>query len=114
MFSLEKYLTLLPQKSLIILLKFRTSNHYLPIETGYWNTPIEYQTCTFCKNDIGDEFQYIFMCTFLANSRKSLLKSYYYIRPNMFKFKELMTINKISALKKLCKLIREIIDKCKP
>ena len=31
---LEKYLTLLSQKSGIILLKFRTSNHYLPIETG--------------------------------------------------------------------------------
>ena len=52
------------------------------------------------------------MCTLYANSRKSLLKSYYYIRPNMFKFKQLMTINKISALEKLCKLISEIIDKC--
>ena len=31
----------------------------------------------------------------------------------MFKFKQLMTNNKISALKKLCKLIREIIDKCR-
>ena len=48
-----------------------------------------------------------------TNSRKSLLKSYYYIRPNMFKFKELMTINKISVLKNLYKFIREIIDKCR-
>ena len=59
---LEKYLTLLPQKSWIILLKFRTSNHYLPIQTGRWNnTPIEHRTCTFCNNDIGDEFQYLFI-----------------------------------------------------
>ena len=33
---LKKYLTLLPQKSWIILLKFRTSNHHLPFETGRW------------------------------------------------------------------------------
>ena len=43
-------------------------------------TPIEYRTCTFCNNDIGDEFHYVFMCTFFATSRKSLLKSYYHIR----------------------------------
>ena len=112
---LEKYLIiLLTQKSCIKLLKFRTYNQYLPIETGRWNnTLIEYRTCTFCNNDIGDEFHYLFMCTSFANSRKSLLKSYYYIRLNMFKFKQFMTINKISALKKPCKLIREIIDKCR-
>ena len=53
------------------------------------------------------------MCTLYANSRKCLLKSYYCIRPNMFKFKQLMTISQISALEKLCKLISEIIDKCR-
>ena len=96
-----------------MLLKFRTSNHYLPIEIGRWNnTPIEYRTCTFCNNDIGDKFHYLFMCIFFANSQTSLLKSYYYIKPNMFKFKKLITINKISAQKKLWKLVRKIIDKC--
>ena len=68
---------------------FTTELHLAPpIKTGHWtNTPIEYWTRTFCTNDIGDKFHYVLMCTFFANSRKSLLKSYYYNRPNMFKFK---------------------------
>ena len=77
------------------------------------NTPIESRTYTFCNNDNGEEFHYLLMFTFLQTTRKSLLKSYYYIRPTMFKFKQLMTINKISAFKKPCKLITEIIDKCR-
>ena len=46
------------------LLKFRLSNRLLPVETGRWeNTPLEDRKCTLCliaKNDIGDEFHYLF------------------------------------------------------
>ena len=48
--------------------------------------------CTFCNNDIGDEFHYLVSINvyfFLQTTRKSVLKSYYYIRPTMFKFKQL-------------------------
>ena len=49
-------------------MKFRTSNHYLHVETGRWrNILYENRLCAYCnKNDIGDEFHYLFvgLCTF--------------------------------------------------
>ena len=112
-FRLEDYLTTLPQNIWTRLLKFRTSNHHLPVETGRWNNiPLEDRMCTLCNNnDIGDEFHYLFTCPFFNNSRKTLLKPYYYNKPNTLKFKQLMTDNKISIRKKLCKLIKEITDR---
>ena len=35
-FGCEKYLEKLPQKIRAILLKFRTTNHRLPVENGRW------------------------------------------------------------------------------
>ena len=35
-FGYEKYLDILPSKFRKLLVKFRTSNHRLPIETGRW------------------------------------------------------------------------------
>ena len=48
------------------LIRFRTSNHKLPIETGrYLNTLRENRLCTLClANDIGDEYHYMFICEF--------------------------------------------------
>ena len=65
---LENYLPILLRKTYIPLIKFRTANHKLPIETGRWdNTPHEDRKCILCdKNDIGDEFHYIFKCPFFS------------------------------------------------
>ena len=36
---------------------------------GHWNnTSVEYRTCIFCNNDIGDEFHYLFMCMVFLQS----------------------------------------------
>ena len=59
------------------------------------------------KNDTGDKFHYLFICAYFFDIRKKVLKPYYYTKPNIFKFKEL-TNNKVSLLKKICKLTKLI------
>ena len=44
--TFENYLSILSRKHYSTLLKFRLSNHRLPIETGHWeNIPIEERKC---------------------------------------------------------------------
>ena len=111
--NLEQYFNILPEHIWTNLIKFRTANHYLPIETGRWNnTPLENRLCTLCEmNDIGDEYHYLFICNFFTDQRKHLLKSYYYVKPSILKFNELMNTRRISYLKNTCKLIKEICNK---
>ena len=87
----ENYLIILNRKHCSSLLKFRLSNHLLPVETGRWeNTPLEDRKCTLCsKHDIGDEFHYLFVCDHFISDRKKYLRSYFYKSPNIIKFKEL-------------------------
>ena len=56
--NFENYLINLSKKHYSSLLKFRLSNHRLPIETGHWeNIPLDERKCNLCpKNDIGNEF----------------------------------------------------------
>ena len=62
--TLEIYVLLhvLPKDLWPEIFKFRTSNHYIPIETGRWNNIlVEDRICPLCnKNDIGEEFNYLF------------------------------------------------------
>ena len=60
---LEPYLSILPVHFRSCLLKFRTTNHRFPIETGRWQKiDRQERKCTLCtKNDIGDEFHYLFI-----------------------------------------------------
>ena len=111
--NLENYFIKLPEKMWTILLKFRTSNHYLPIEIGRWNNiPTENRICTLCEsNDIGDEYHYLFKCNYFLNTRTQFLKPYYYNKPSTLKFKELFNCNNISTIRKISKFIAEIFSK---
>jgi uncharacterized protein YbaR (Trm112 family) len=57
------------------------------------------------KNQIGDEYHYIFECTNLSGKRNSLLPKHLIERPNMIKFKNVMTNKRKPILQKLCKFI---------
>ena len=107
---LENYLTSLPKKDYLTLAKFRTTNHYLPIETGRWRKiHISERKCPLCvQNDTGDEIHYLLKCPFFNTSRASLIKKYYYKRPNIVKFQQLMNCKSVKHLKNLCKLINII------
>ena len=94
---MECYLLSLTENLYLTLIKFRTSNHKLPVEVGRWeNIPYEDRKCSLCdKNGIGDEFHYLLICPYFANDRKLFLKPYFYLRPNIPKFKALLqTTNK--------------------
>lgn len=109
----ESYLTSLPRNAYITMIKFRTSNYKLPVETGRWEgIPHNERKCSLCeKNDIGDDFHYMLICPFFRVERADLLKPYYYTRPNIVKYKDLLTCRNKSVLLKLSKFMKIITTK---
>ena len=105
--ELERYFLTLPPKQYLTLVKFRTSNHRFPVETCRWEgIPLADRKCNLCdKNDIADEVHYLLICPFFAEHRSNYIDRYFYRRPNILKFKELLCINSVVKLKKLCKFI---------
>ena len=111
-FGFENYINMLPNKFRKIFIKFRTSNHHLPVETGRWyNVPLNERVCKLCNSGhTADEFHYILECKELANLRKKYLHTKYCTSPNIMKFSELMSNDNCSLLKKLCVFISKIYD----
>ena len=106
----EEYLDILPSNLAHFLCKFRTLNHKLPIEKErYLNIDHNQRVCHLCNShSLGDEFHYLFECTFFNNDRKKYIDSYYRTRPNTFKLEELMNIKdrlKLIKLAVFCKTI---------
>ena len=93
------------------ILRFRTANHKLPVEKGRWeNIPYEDRKCQACdKNEIGDEFHYLFTCPAFSNERTHLIKPYYYNRPNILKLKQLMQSRNKNTLMNLSKFLKHIM-----
>ncbi|MCU7801540.1 MAG: hypothetical protein KZQ70_15755, partial [gamma proteobacterium symbiont of Lucinoma myriamae] len=110
--NLEQYLVNLPKSDYLKLIRFRLSNHKLPVEKGRWDDiPLNERKCSKCdKNDIGDEFHYLFTCSYFDTERKQFLKPYFYKRPNIIKFKELLSSNNVTLLKKLSKFVDIIME----
>ena len=92
---MEKYLIELPKTIFLPFVKFRTTNHKLIIETGRWrNIAISDRKCKSYKNNsLGDEFHYLFECSFFKSDRE-LLRKYFYNRPSTIKYSLLMNSNK--------------------
>lgn len=111
--SFEPYLKILNKNAYLPMIKFRTSNYKLPIETGRWeNRPINDRKCTLCdKNDIGDSFHYLLICPFFKADRIKLLHPYYHAKPNIIKYKNLLSSTNKNVLLKLSKFIRTIMIK---
>ena len=103
-------ITLEFQKTRIFLRKFRTTNHKLPIETGRWNNiDRANRICTKCDNiTIGDEYHYIMECKHFSNIRNRFIVTNLRERPNILKFKQIMSAYQKQNLEKLCKFIRNI------
>ena len=76
--------------------KFRLSSLKFLIERARWHkTVVPYHeiTCrsTLCnKHDIQDEYHVALICEYFKNIREKYIKPYYYHRPSMIKFIELM------------------------
>ena len=109
---LEKYLVNVPVKFRKCLVKFRTRNHMLPVETGRWKRiPRENRKCHLCHKDIGDgdEYHYVLTCNYLNNLRRQYIDRKFVMRPNAIKFSVLLNTKKKTAkLWKLCIFIKSI------
>ena len=111
--NLESYVTALPRRVFIPIIKFRTCNYKLPIETGRWHdVPYNERKCTLCNhNELADDFHYLMRCSFFETERKELLRPYYYSRPNIIKFQDLLNCNSKTILTKLSKFMKVIMNK---
>ena len=112
--ELEPYLTKLPPRLYTPLAKLRTANHRFPCEVLRWHRPkIELcdRLCHLCdQQDVGDEIHYLFICPVFAEERRKHIKRYYFTRPNIVKFKELLNTSNMSEMRNLC-LFLEILLK---
>ena len=69
--SFEKYLINVSKFYYSKIIKYRTSNHRLPVKTGRWdNIQLNGPKCQICPtDDIGDEYHYLFTCYFFKSDR---------------------------------------------
>ena len=76
------------------LTKLRLSSHKYLVERGRWLKPkLPYidRKCTLCNiPDIQDEYHVTLCCVYFKELRRKYIKPYYYKRPSMNKFVELM------------------------
>ena len=108
-FAYSKYLTILPERLSLKLLAFRTRNHRLPVEVDRWaRKSFAERKCKHC-NEVGDEFHYLLKCDLFTDDRKSLIKQYYYRRPNVIKYNELLNMTDPILLKKLAIFVNKIL-----
>ena len=108
-FGQSKYISTLPRSQCKSLIRFRTRNHKLPVEVGRWKSvPLNERLCIYC-NELGDEFHYLMSCKHFEDERKQCLKSYFYKRPNIIKFEQLLNLQDDKQLKKLCRFINVIV-----
>ena len=117
--ELEPYLTKLPPRLYTPLAKLRTANHRFPCEVLRWHRPkIELcdRLCHLCdQQDVGDEIHYLFICPVFAEERRKHIKRYYFTRPNIVKFKELLNTSNMSEMRNLCLFLEILLKKrCSP
>ena len=113
-FCFEKYLTYLPSILRQRVLKFRLSNHRLPIQQRRTlGIPRDERICTVCDSgEVGDEFHYLLNCSnenVKRNRTKHVDKSYTH-HPNVPKFCSLMNMTSKSKNIKLAKFISCILE----
>ena len=105
-FGTSNYINSLDKSSCKTLIAFLTRNHRLPIEIGRWqNIPSHDRKCIFDCNDTGDEYHYLIKCHVFNHERSQYLHKYYYQRPNMYKFVELLQSKHVRKLSVFCFLV---------
>ena len=84
--------------------KIRVSSHRLEIEAGRWvrphSTPINDRKCLVCQV-LEDEYHFIIECQRYTELRRKYIPIYYYRRPSMLKFLELINTTNVRYLKNL-------------
>jgi hypothetical protein len=113
-FCFENYLLKLSPVLANAMLKFRCSNHRLPVQQlRYSNVLRENRVCSLCNtNEMGDDLHYVLMCTHpvLLNARRNLLPNYFLHHPNVLKLNYLFTTQSLVLLRKFARLLRIIMQ----
>ena len=109
---MQNYVLKLPKCYIYSMCKLKCVNHYMPIVAGrYSNIPIDERICKICQiNEIGDEFHYLFNCTFFSPQRARHLKRYYYTQPNMYKMTQLFESPDFNEMLNLAKFAHIIVS----
>ena len=111
--EMEKYFELLDHKDAVILSRFRCRSHNLPVNKSRFDASVTDGThCPLCiSNDIGDEYHYIFVCSFFHDLRhtylpKNLLKG----RVSTLNMNKLFNLSNACQLRKLSKFVNIIMS----
>lgn len=114
-FCFEKYLNILPLPLSKYICKFRCLSHKLPTEKGrFLNVERNERICQVCnKNELGDEFHYLFNCDYFNRSRLKFLPLWSFQSPNTVKFEKLLISDDRTVLTKLALFIKIILTKFK-
>lgn len=85
--------------------KLRMSSHRLAIESGRWvrpnRIPIDDRKCSLCQV-LEDEYHFVIECPLYEELRRKYISKYFWKRPSMYKFVELINSQNASCLRKLC------------
>ena len=105
-FQLQPYLDKLSiSKFIQALSRLRMSSHRLEVESGRWVKPVPVpfneRKCTVC-HVFEDEYHFVLECSLYLDLRKKYISKYFWSRPNMFKFLELLNSSNTSCIRKLC------------
>ena len=106
-FASERYFTLLPSSQATTVMRFRTLNNKLPVQTErFCDTPRCERLCTKCDlNEVGDEYHVLFVCPFFEQYRRQYLPRFYWKRPSALKFSALFTTSSKKTLRNLVNFI---------
>ena len=107
-FKLQPYLdNVNVSKFRYALSRLRMSSHRLEVESGRWvkpnPTPLNERKCLNCKV-LEDEYHFVLECPLYDDLRKRYIARYYWVRPSMFKFLELLNSN-VGGIRKLSSYI---------
>ena len=84
-------------------------NHRLPIEFGrFINIQRARRKCKLCNN--GDEYHYMFVCSFFKCDRKKHIAPYLYKKPNTLKFSELMNVEDVTIMTQTAIFCKKIVS----
>ena len=96
-----------------VMLKFRVSNHKLPIHAQrFLNISRGERVCVMCDaGEIGDEYHYIFKCKDerIVNERIKALSPYQIKNPNAIKYRSIMCTPSKKKMKNIARFLLFLI-----
>ena len=109
----EANLLKLEKRHAEVIFKFRCANFPLPVYENQSHTQLRLNSkeCPLCHFDVGDEFHFLLVCPALRTERETLLPRYYFTNPNVIKFTQIMSSQKIRLLKSLALFLFQIKSK---